>query len=73
MQTVKGMRDILPPESKKFRKLIEKIVNVFESWGYEEVITPALEYLELFERKNILGEENIKDVYKFQDKKGRWL
>jgi len=73
LKTPKGTKDYLPEEMKKRRVVIEKFRRIFERYGYEEVCTPVFEYLELLEKKANLGEENVKDIYKFQDKGGRWL
>jgi len=69
----KGTRDYLPAEMKKRRWVMEKIREVFERYGYSEICTPAFESLELLEKKGGIGDENIKDIYRFQDKSKRWL
>jgi len=73
IQCPKGTRDYLPGEMAKRRWVMEKIRKTFESYGYSEICTPAFESLELFEKKGGIGDENIKDIYKFQDKSDRWL
>ena len=55
IQTLKGFRDFLPKEVKKRQWLIEKLKSVFESYGFEPLETPALEYAELLKGK--YGEE----------------
>ena len=37
-----GTKDILPGEMKRRRTIENAILDVFESWGYEEVKTPGL-------------------------------
>jgi len=69
----KGTRDYLPADMAKRRLVMEKIRKIFERYGYSEICTPAFESLELFEKKGGLGEDNIKDIYRFQDKSERWL
>ncbi len=71
LRKVKGVRDILPPESAKFTYVIEKFRNVVSRFGYEEVIPPTLEYFELFAKKS--GIEISKTMYVFKDKKGLTL
>lgn len=45
----RGFRDLLPEEVKRRRRLEKKAVELFQSFGYEEVITPLLEFLEVVE------------------------
>ncbi len=71
LRKVKGVRDILPPESTKFVYVIEKFRKVVSRFGYEEVIPPTLEYFELFAKKS--GIEISKTMYVFKDKKGLTL
>ncbi len=39
-----GTRDVLPDEMRELRALSEAVRGVFESFGYGEVYTPAIEY-----------------------------
>ena len=41
-----GMKDFLPAEARSKRVLEEKLAVQFGAWGYEEVVTPTLEYLQ---------------------------
>ena len=43
-QTLKGFRDFLPKEAKKRQYAIDILRSVFESYGFEPLETPALEY-----------------------------
>ncbi|MBX4191341.1 MAG: ATP phosphoribosyltransferase regulatory subunit, partial [Candidatus Doudnabacteria bacterium] len=63
-QVLKGFRDYLPQEAIARRKIISKISEVFERFGFAPIDTPALESYELFKGK--LGEDE-KLMYKFQD------
>ena len=68
-QTVRGMRDLLPEEAKRLR-FIERIARETAFlYGYEEVITPVIEYYDLLAAK--IGEENRKRMYVFEDLGGR--
>jgi len=67
----RGTQDILPPESYKFRKMMDIAVNVFQSFGYKEVFTPAFENLGLLSTKS--GEDVKNEIYHFKDKSGREL
>ncbi|MCL5438728.1 MAG: histidine--tRNA ligase [Patescibacteria group bacterium] len=68
-QTLKGFRDFLPKEAKKRQYVIETLKKVFESYGFEPLETPALEYEEILTGK--YGEEGDKLMYKFTDNGGR--
>ncbi|OYT62883.1 MAG: histidine--tRNA ligase [Thermofilum sp. ex4484_15] len=67
----RGTRDYLPPESYEIRRVLEKAREIFELYGYSEVITPAFERLELLEAK--AGPEIKEQIYWFKDKGGRLL
>ncbi|HTL39743.1 MAG TPA: histidine--tRNA ligase [Methylomirabilota bacterium] len=67
-QLLKGFRDYLPDEQLARRKVIAKISEVFERFGFSPLDTPALESYELFKGK--LGEDE-KLMYKFEDLGGR--
>ena len=65
-----GTRDILPDEMRELRKLHRALVEVFESRGYGEVTTPAIEYDEVLAR----GEGRTADsAYRFFDERGDLL
>lgn len=65
VQTLKGFRDFLPAEARKRQYAINTIKKVFESYGFEPLETPALEYEELLLGK--YGEEGDKLMYRFED------
>lgn len=68
-QTLKGFRDFLPKEAKKRQYVINTLKQVFESYGFEPLETPALEYEEVLLGK--YGEEGDKLMYRFEDNGGR--
>ena len=68
-RTLKGFRDFLPKEARKRQYVIDTLRKVFESYGFEPLETPALEYAEILEEK--YGEEGERLMYKFVDKGGR--
>ncbi len=70
-QRPKGTRDFLPEEMKKRRYIEKKLREVFESYGYEEILTPTFESFELIVKKT--GEEIRKQLYVFKDYGGREL
>ena len=40
-----GMRDLVFEETQKKRQLQNRIESIFQSYGYEEVIAPTIEFL----------------------------
>lgn len=69
IQALKGFRDFLPKEARKRQYIIRNLKSTFESWGFEPLETPALEYEELLAGK--YGEEGEKLMYRFRDQGGR--
>lgn len=67
VQNLKGFRDFLPREAQKRQYVINKIRGVFESYGFEPLETPALEYKEILTGK--YGEEE-KLIYDFKTRGG---
>ncbi len=67
----RGTRDFPPEEMRVREAVLNEIIDVFESYGYEPVLTPTFEHAELFELKS--GEEILEEMYVFEDKKGRRL
>src|SRR5215218_4942665 len=45
-----GVRDFLPRAAARRRSLAEKMMQVFEAWGYARVITPVFECADVLER-----------------------
>ena len=74
VQSVKGTRDLLPPETAMWAAVEETARRVFAGYGYAEIRTPVFEETELFvrgvgEASDIVG----KEMYSFTDKGGRSL
>lgn len=67
----RGTRDFLPEEVKRRRKVENIIRDTFEKFGYQEVITPVFENLELITAKS--GDEIRQGLYHFKDKSDRDL
>lgn len=65
VQTLKGFRDFLPVNARKRQYVIDALKKVFESYGFEPLETPALEYEEVLTGK--YGAEGDKLMYKFKD------
>ncbi len=68
-QTLKGFRDFLPLQMRKRQYVINILKSVFESFGFEPLETPALEYEEILLGK--YGTEGDKLMYRFTDNGGR--
>lgn len=67
----RGTRDFLPGEVERRRRDEGHIRDIFEKFGYLEVITPIFENLELITAKS--GDEIRKGLYHFKDKSNRDL
>jgi histidyl-tRNA synthetase len=72
-QTSPGMRDILPPESARWRRFVEVFARVVESAGYGQVLSPLLEDLGVFQRIGDATDVVSKEMYDFVDKGGRHI
>jgi histidyl-tRNA synthetase len=70
-QTPKGTRDILPVEMRTRRAVFDRLRRYFELYGFDELDTPAFEYLEVLTLKS--GPAAEKEIYAFDDKAGRRL
>jgi histidyl-tRNA synthetase len=67
------MRDILPPESARWRQFVTVFADVVESAGYGQVISPMLEDLGVFQRIGDATDVVTKEMYDFVDKGGRHI
>jgi histidyl-tRNA synthetase len=72
-QTSPGMRDILPPESARWRRFVSVFADVVEAAGYGQVISPLLEDLGVFQRIGDATDVVTKEMYDFVDKGGRHI
>jgi histidyl-tRNA synthetase len=68
-RTVRGMRDFLPEEARLMRYIEDRARRVSQLYGYNEVVTPAVESYELLSAK--AGEEVKSRMFVFQDLGGR--
>lgn len=69
IQRLKGTKDILPEEIKKWQYVESIAKEIFENYGYEEIRVPVIEKTELFLRG--VGETTDvvqKEMYVFEDK-----
>ncbi|MBN1283238.1 MAG: histidine--tRNA ligase [Proteobacteria bacterium] len=70
-QAIKGMADILPPDSALWQRVEATARRVFANYGYDEIRTPIAEPTELFRRG--VGESTSiveKEMYSFEDQGG---
>jgi histidyl-tRNA synthetase len=74
VRTVKGTRDLLPPETSVWRAVEKTARRIFRLYGYREIRTPVLESTDLFVRSVGAGTDIVgKEMYSFPDRKGRSL
>jgi ATP phosphoribosyltransferase regulatory subunit len=66
-----GMRYYFGAEARLRRALEDCVMQVFDGWSYEEIITPSVDYLALFERG--MGREAAERAFRFTDRDGRLL
>lgn len=64
-RSLKGFRDFLPKEARKRQYVVDILKSVFESFGFEPLETPALEYEEILLGK--YGDEGDRLMYRFED------
>lgn len=73
-QRVRGMRDILPGESERWREVEAVVIGVLGRYGFQELRLPLVEVTDLFARG--VGEATDlveKEMYTFDDRKGKSL
>ncbi|MCK4607245.1 MAG: ATP phosphoribosyltransferase regulatory subunit, partial [candidate division Zixibacteria bacterium] len=64
---LKGFKDLLPGEMLLREKIISQIREVYESYGFVPLSTPALEYKETLIG---YGDEASKQIYMFREPDG---
>ena len=68
-QAIKGVRDILPPDSALWNRVEQTAREVFGTFGFAEIRLPIFEQTELFARS--VGQDTdivSKEMYSFQDR-----
>lgn len=68
---IPGTDDILPTQYYQRERIKNTLKDCFESFGYQGIEVPVIEYLELLLRKS--GEEIQTKMYTFEDRGGRKL
>ncbi len=73
LAAVKGMNDILPPDSARWEWLEEKVRSLMRRYAYRNIRTPILEHTQLFIRG--IGEVTDiveKEMYSFEDRSDKY-
>ena len=74
LNSPRGTTDIYGEDINYRNYVINTAREIFEIFNYKEIITPAFEYTEVFSRSIGEGSDIVqKEMYTFQDKKGRSL
>jgi len=71
LQSLRGMRDILPDEQPYWERVRRSLSNASQEYGFQRIDTPTVEYLHLFVRSIKEGTDIIdKEIYSFQTRGG---
>lgn len=70
-QIPSGLRDYLPDELLRRRALERRITSVFSRWGYQELVTPTLEFVDVLETP--FGNGLRGSTYRFFDPDGGFV
>lgn len=62
-----GMRDLLPDDMARFRRIERTFREEALAWGYAEIRTPTIERLHLFTSAGTLSPQLLERVYSFLD------
>lgn len=74
LQPIRGTRDLIGEEQRRYRYVVETARNIAETYGLEEWVTPIFEDTRVFSRS--LGETSdvvTKEMYTFTDRSGESL
>lgn len=73
-QAIKGVRDILPPETALWNRIEQTAHEVFATYGYGEIRLPVFEPTELFARSVGAGTDIVsKEMYSVGDESMIWM
>lgn len=71
LESLRGMKDILPREGKDWSQVYRKAMDIAEAYGFQYMETPVLEPTALFVRSIGKGTDVVdKEMYAFEDKDG---
>ena len=71
LQAIRGMNDTLPTQTPLWRYFEQQVTGVLDSYGYQQIRMPVVEFTELFRRS--IGEVTDiveKEMYTFADRNG---
>ncbi|WP_323847771.1 MAG: histidine--tRNA ligase [Phytoplasma sp.] len=71
MNKIKGTHDLIFPELDKWIIIENKIKKYLAKYNFQEIRTPIIEYLEVFQRSAQYSEMVLKEIFQFIDKKNR--
>lgn len=71
LHTPSGVRDIYGKECKDRLEIGEKIMKTFRLNGFNDIITPGIEYFDVFRKER--GTIHPNDMYRFFDREGNTL
>ena len=69
--TYKGTRILFAESAKRKRDLLNKMIEILESYGYQEIMIPVIQKQETFQSK--VGDENRNMMFNFKDRGDRDL
>lgn len=69
--TYKGTRILFGDSAKSKRTLLNKMIDLLESYGYQEIMIPIIQKQETFQSK--VGDENRNMMFNFKDRGNRDL
>jgi histidyl-tRNA synthetase len=67
--TYKGTRILFSEKAKSKRILLNQMIDILESYGYQEIMIPIIQKQETFQSK--VGDENKNMMFNFKDRGGR--
>ncbi|KHO46413.1 MAG: histidyl-tRNA synthetase [archaeon GW2011_AR3] len=73
LENARGTRDYLPEEKIARDRIVDTLRNVFETFGYSPLETPALERFDVLSSKYAGGSEILKETFKLIDQGKREL
>ena len=74
IQKIRGMHVVNPSDSKIWSKITHKIIQIFESYSYNEIRLPTIESTDLFQRTvGELSDIVNKEMFTFESKSGKSL
>ena len=68
-KTYKGTRIVFGETARNKRRLLNQMIDIMESYGYQEIMIPVIQLTETFASK--VGEENNNMMYTFTDRGNR--